>query len=247
MDPNAASAALGAIPAGMQFGMGLQQMAASKKARRKRPTYERPGEATEMLSLARIRATKQKLPGQDLLEQKYGASTANVMKHAQKTNDPNAFLQSVATASGAERNAMGNVHMAAASENARLNAELMNALQSSAQYSDKEFAYNKDQPYQQAAAASSALKEAGLTNIHGGVSGMAGMASTTLGPGGGDKSGGITTPGATNSGPAGAAGGAGASALMKGTGQEGPLSEGDKDFIIKNRPELAKMLGLISL
>jgi len=183
MDPLLGSAILGAVPKLLEAGLGIgQTIKGSKMAKEaKRPVYQRPGEITRYTKRAQSRAADTGFSGQTTAESKIGKATADVVQKAKDVADPMAYLDVVSRAGAQEQSQLQDVAMFAAQDRERRQQEADQALLLSAQYADKEFDINKMQPYQEKAAAASALKGAGIQNISGGLSGLAGIASSMIG------------------------------------------------------------------
>lgn len=183
MDPLTGSALLAAVPAVTKGVTGLIQMGKAGKLGRKRPIYRRPKEIIEATKSAKLRASGIRLPGQGKIEEGMEAGTSNLIRQAEKASDPGAFLQTLTTQVGKTQAEKTKLGIKAAQEYQARQKEKDAALKEAAKFTEKEFDINKMQPYKEAAAAKSALTEAGIKNIASGVTGVAGAASSMIGAG----------------------------------------------------------------
>lgn len=171
----AAVAAISAIPAVIKGISGLVQQSKARKAGRvKRPTFVRAGELEQLISIERQRATGVGLPGEAQTREQLEADVATVIREAAKSGDPNTFIQAVSTATAQKSKAEQNLAIAAAQEFQTRQDRLIKALKLGAGAAEKEFDINQFQPFLASAAASSALRQAGLTNIQTGIEGITG-------------------------------------------------------------------------
>lgn len=203
MEPLTTSALLSAVPSALQTGAGLIQSIKANKLKKdnKQPVYERPGEIQRYTDIAQSRAASTKLAGQDRIEEKIGAAGANVRRAAADAADPMSYLQTVSEVAGRESEQIADLGIAASQDKARREKEAQDALLLSAEYADKEFQINKLDPYLQGKAAESALRESAGQNIIGGLTGLAGTASSMIGIPGGEKT--TVTDGAVSTTPTG--------------------------------------------
>ena len=176
-----------AVPGITQKNIGIYQyIKGTQLAKKPRPTYVRPGEIKQLVDTARAEAAGVGLPGQAQTEELLQSDVASVIHEAARVSDPNKFLETVSKAVATKSEQHQKLAIAAAQDFQRRQETLRSALKVGAEYTDKEFDINLYQPYLAAQAAAAAMKGAGLKNIHAGIKGMAGGASS--GFGGGSKS-----------------------------------------------------------
>lgn len=169
----AALAALTAIPSIVKGVVGVGQLIKGAKAgKTPRPKYVRPGEIDQIISTARNQAAGVGLPGESEAMEQIEADLADVLREAQKGGDPNRFMELVAESASKRSETVQKLAIAAARDYQRRQEKLTSALQLGAAETRKEFDVNLYEPYLQAQAASSALKEAGLINIFGAIKGV---------------------------------------------------------------------------
>ena len=159
-----------------QAGTGVAQMIqANKYRKKKRPTYEIPLAEEEALKNARAMAAQTRLPGQDIIEQGIGASTAGGVKTVIETGQsPSQILNSVSNIYGNEMQQKNQLGVQAANFQQGNRMNLQGELKNYAQFQEKKFDINEMQPYEAAMAAAAALSGAGQQNIAGGITSMAG-------------------------------------------------------------------------
>jgi hypothetical protein len=162
----AASVAAGAsafkgISGAIQVGKG-KNMAKNNV----RPIYTRPNEATQGLSLAEQGYENAVMPGTAQAINNISASGASAFDAAaQAASSSGDVLDAISKVNFNQGQQFNDL---AAQQGLYKQQQLQNLqtqLANSAQYGDKEFSYNKDQPYQDTAAAASALIGAGNQNI----------------------------------------------------------------------------------
>lgn len=169
----AAVAALAAIPSIVKGVAGVGQLIkGATLGKTPRPKYVRPGEVDQIISTARTQAAGVGLPGESEAMEQIEADLADVLREAQKAGDPNRFMDLVAESASKRSETVQKFAIAAARDYERRQEKLSQALQLGAEETRKEFDINLYQPYLASQAASSALKEAGLTNVFGAVQGL---------------------------------------------------------------------------
>ncbi len=168
MDPLTISLILSGAKAG--FG-ALQAHKGNKLAKQAvRPSYQIPSAVNQYLANAQTMAQNQRLPGQSAIEENISGSTAQGVRAAQESaNNPAALMATIAALNANQNNALTDVGVKGAEMQQNNQMNLQGALQNYAGYQDKAFDINQMQPYQQKAAAATALKGAGIQNIWGGV------------------------------------------------------------------------------
>ena len=155
---------------------GIQSLGARKKQKElwnSRPTYERPDEANEMLDLYRKQAARTELPGQKLMENKFGATTASGIRQVNKAaSSSTSALSAITDIYGKEQEAVRDLGIQFAQYKAMQEQNLAQGLGQAAQYSDQEFQYNKQQPWDIKMNEASSRQQAGAANLWGGIEGM---------------------------------------------------------------------------
>lgn len=142
-----------------------------------RPTYDIPSSVNEYLANARNNSNKG-LPGQNLIEQKLGASTASGVRQAQQgASSSAALMATIAGLKGSEQQGLTDIGIKSAEYQDINQQRLQEALLKYGNYQDKEFDINKQQPFEDNALAAQALKGSGLQNIMSGIEGIGGAAS----------------------------------------------------------------------
>ena len=166
------------------FG-GIQSLSANRKQKKlwdKRPTYERPEEANEMLDLYRQNAAASELPGQGLIEDKLGGVTARGVRQVGKAASSSASaLSAITDIYGKEQDAVRDLGIQFAQYKAMQQDKLAQGLGQAAQYSDQEFMYNKQQPWDIKMNELSSKKQAGAANMWGGIEGVGAAATDYMG------------------------------------------------------------------
>jgi hypothetical protein len=187
MDPvTAATVASAAI----SVGKGVHQAyKAHKLSQKKRPTYKRPKEIDEAANIYRQKAAGLGLPGEELMREQIQAQQSNIIEKGRAAGDSNAYLQSLTAAGKSGIDAERAMRLEALQRKDAAMGELAGfKANTEAAYTDKEWDYNKNQPYQGAMAAASALKEASFKNIESGLNKGIGAATGGAGGAGGTSS-----------------------------------------------------------
>lgn len=190
------------ITGGAQTALGLYQLGkAAQFAKKPRPNYTTPTAITDNVNLAKNAygaSTMYGLPGEGKILNRLGKSQANSINAInQSQQSPAAMLAGVSSVDANTKNTIAGLGVDAAKF--RFNnmnttrSGLMGANNILAQYKDKEFKYNQDDPYQASMAAASALRNGGINNFFGGSAAVLGG----LGSGSGNKTTPTTTSGTT--------------------------------------------------
>lgn len=169
---------------------GAKQVKDGKRmaANNKRPYYSRPGEAVDALNIAERSYLNNGMPGADILQNRIGSSAATAFNNATQGASSSADILDAATKINVNTNdANNNLTIQEAQFKNQAQDTYLGQLANSANYTDKEFSYNKDQPYQTTAAAASALIGSGNQNIYSGINDIGGAAVGALGAMGGGK------------------------------------------------------------
>lgn len=182
VNPLTVSAIASAVPAAYQLGSGLVQgVRGMLLGGRRRPRYRIPKEITENVGLAQgafNASSRYGLPGQGRMEDRLrGSQAASMQAIQQSQQSPAAMLTGFAAVDQNTKNALADMGVRAADfrqQNMDANMRtLMSAKNALAQYRDREFKMNRMQPWQQAMAASGALRNSAMQNIYGGLSSAA--------------------------------------------------------------------------
>lgn len=165
------------ITGGAQAAFGLYQLGkAAQFAKKPRPNYNIPDAINNNVNLAKNAygtSTMYGLPGEGKILNTLGKSQANSINAInQSQQSPAAMLAGISSVDANSKNAIAGLGVDAAKF--RLNnmnstrGQLMGANNILAQYKDKEFKYDQDDPYQASMAAASALRNGGINNVFGG-------------------------------------------------------------------------------
>lgn len=139
-----------------------------------RPTYSTPGEISKNLDLARNQFMNTRLPGQSTAENKIEGNTAQAIKMAQAYGQsPADIMATISNSNANENNAFNDLTTKAGERQLQDLQNYQGALNTSADYKDKEFAYNKWMPYMADRQYGENLVGAGNKNIYGGVGDLA--------------------------------------------------------------------------
>lgn len=181
------TAAAAAVPAIFQGVSGIVQANKGKRMAQKnvRPIYARPTEVGQGLALAEQNYMNGGLPGESGLVNQVSSANANALDNSiQAASSGGDVLDAITKLNYNEQNQLNSINNKRVTYKDQQLADYQNQLQNSAQYTDKEFAYNQDAPYQDRAASASALINAGNQNIGSAVNGLGSLA-TVVGLNGG--------------------------------------------------------------
>jgi hypothetical protein len=113
------------------------------------PTYTRPEEVKQMLELAKNNAGSRQLPGQGQMEQNIQQAGQSGLRNIQNMSDnPTSSLGAANDLYKSEMNAYNNLAVQQQQYYQTNQDRLSQALNESAKYSDMEFEYNKNAPWQ---------------------------------------------------------------------------------------------------
>lgn len=176
---NPIQAGVSLVPELYKVGLAIKQNREAKKLGEvERPIYYRPGEIREATQLARDAYRDPRLPGQAMMEQRIDSNTANTLARGREVaSGPNALMALLSGASSSAQRAGSDLSIEAARQQERDRQDLQRQLGIEGQYSDKEFEYNQNQPYQSAMATKSALSEASNRNLMSALQGATGIAN----------------------------------------------------------------------
>jgi hypothetical protein len=178
----ALSLASSLIPSFAQGITGSRQKKEAERLRKgtTRPTYETPLSAKKALGISEQQAT-QGLVGRSILEDRLRGSTAGAVRATEEVaTSPASRLAAITATYGKEMEGMEDIAMA--DTQARLEAanRLSRAYGAMADYEDKEFAVNKQAPFEDTMAAASALTGAGMQNVQGSLEGLSRAGAAAL-------------------------------------------------------------------
>lgn len=190
----AVSAGLGLAKAGYGIYQGIKQNNQAKKIDTTRPTYNIPGEVAANQAMYRDMANSSRMPGQSIAENNIKAGTANSLNALTQTGGGvNNILAAVGGLNQNQNNAMNNLATQGAQFQLQNKDKFANSNNVMAQYRDKAFDYNKNQPYMMNVARKNALQQAGATNINNGLTTAGNTATALAGLGSGLKTGAAAT------------------------------------------------------
>jgi hypothetical protein len=181
MDP-ATIALISSIPSLIKGGMGIYQLAQSKKyADTPRPDYEIPGSIMNALDIQKNLATQQDLPGQEAIVEGIKGRTAEGVAQAKEfAQSPLDILSVLSNMKTQESKMIRDVDVAGEQFQMENYANLAGAYTDVAPYEEKKFQVNEMAPYLQAMQTARQLSEAGWGNIYSGVSDMSGIGASAM-------------------------------------------------------------------
>lgn len=177
----AAGAAL--LPSIFQGITGASQARRGRKLAESnvRPTYYRPNEVKQGLSLAEQAYYNGAMPGSAMAENNISSASANAYDElTQGASSSGDIIDGLSKINYNEGQQLNDLSAQQAAFKAQQLQDLQQQLGIGAQYSDKEFAYNQDQPYRETAAEASALIGAGNANIGNAINGASSLATSAL-------------------------------------------------------------------
>lgn len=163
------------FPSFIQGGLGAIQLLASLGINPKRPTYTVPQEVQDKLSQNQVNLNARSA-GAARANENIFSNQATTLQNAQQAGGgiSNQLLAG-AMAQANTNQALGDLSASEMEDYQRRLGNLGAAQSEMGQYRDKEFDINKMQPFQDAAAAKSALIEGGIQNLFGASQGFAGL------------------------------------------------------------------------
>lgn len=178
MDPISLSLLMSAGTSLIKGGVGAAQYLKGNKLGKGaiRPKYNIPSADNEYLANARANSVRG-LPGQDLIEQKLGASTASGIRQAEQgANSSAGLMATIAGLKGSEQAGLTDIGIKSAEYQDTNQQRLQEALLKYGNMQNNEFDMNQQKPFEDKMAAAQGLKGAGLQNIMTGIEGIAGAA-----------------------------------------------------------------------
>lgn len=174
-------AAIAAIPALAQTGLGAFQAIKGSRMKPQRPVYQRPQEIDALVDRTQARAGAARFAGQELAEQSADAQAAQFLNRARGTAQDSFSLSSLAAGSALMRSSrQREIDQMALQDRDRRQSAADAALQTAAGFSDKEFDINQQQRFLDESATKSALTGAGIQNLQSGLTGLGSVAATQL-------------------------------------------------------------------
>ena len=164
------------IAGGIQAKRGRKDLA---EIEANRVDYTRPEEVDEAGRIVRLRASNPFLPGQNLMEQNVMGATADTVNNIQDMGGVGDLYMT-------QRNqnaAMNDIGIQSAANNMKNEITLLNQLETEADYTDKEFDYNVNIPYQEKRKDALSRIGAGMQNLFGGLNTIASGATGFMGMG----------------------------------------------------------------
>jgi hypothetical protein len=155
------------IPSGINLAKSaIQGIKANKMAKTTRPEYQIPQAIQEATNNARYQAGMTQLPGQNLMQQKLNQQGAGALANLKDVSSNGAGLGSnIANIYRSNVNAQNDLGIASAQNWNNNQSMLRGQLGQLGQAQNYQFDYNKNQPYQNRMAASSALREGAFRNL----------------------------------------------------------------------------------
>lgn len=193
MAPQVAAALISAAPALFQGITGFIQNKQGRVLQKEleRPVRPIPPAALEAVERAKNLSTSFYMPGQQQAQQQIDQNFSNTAQTIQQsaTSGPEA-LAAILAASGQQMGAQNALAGQAEQSYMNRQAAVTNQLQGLASWQDTAWQWNEMKKFQEEAAAASALKEAGKTNLFGALNTGAGIAANFLAGGIGKSIGG---------------------------------------------------------
>lgn len=177
MNPMAiAGGVMGSIGGLSKMIMGAVQKKQGEKEKRAlvRPVYERPDEAKEIGRLTALRYANPELAGGRQMEENIGLSTANALQAASDFGSSADIYKAQIN----ENNAMNNLGVQSAQQRLASEQGRIDALSTLSDYSDKEFDYNFNIPFQEKRQSALSKINAGMQNINSGIDSIGSMGAS---------------------------------------------------------------------
>ena len=163
-----ASALLKEAPAIAEGGMGIYQAILANQLRKKyqRPELKTPEAFDTALKNIEALSLGTSLPGQSIAEEKIGATTQAGVKSAQESGQSSSgILNAISKMYGQEQGQQADLAVKGAEYHTERQAALAGMLEKKAGLEQKEWEYNKQQPYEAAMSAAKELSTASQSNI----------------------------------------------------------------------------------
>lgn len=152
---------------------GVQGLQARRLSKQGRPDYKIPEAAISALNLSKYMAGQNELPGQTIMEEKLGRTTAGAIDNLKDVStSPVALASNIAKIYKNQVDGQNSINMAAAQNELNQDQNLVQAYNNFAPYEDRKWNYNNYQPYVQAKTAESALRSGSFNNLATGTAGL---------------------------------------------------------------------------
>lgn len=168
MIPMALMLAAQAIPTAINLGKSYVQGRQAKQLIKDnpRPNYEIPQALQEAVQQARYIAGMRELPGQNLMEQRLGKNLGTGVAELKNVSaNPSDLASNIARLYSGQNDSINDLNMAAGQNWLNNQEGLREALSQLSKQQAFQWDVNKFQPYQNAMAAASALKEGSFRNL----------------------------------------------------------------------------------
>jgi hypothetical protein len=165
---------------------GIQKNKAQKEFDKNK--YEIPSSVNAMLDTVRGVASQRKLPGQEIMEQQIGSTTAQGVEAATRVGRSSSdALGALEGLYGRQMQSQQNLALAGAQNWQENQFKYASALERMGAYQDQKWQYNTLYPYMQKMTGAGQMQEAGNTNIGSAMSGFVSLQSANQGLGGGNN------------------------------------------------------------
>lgn len=177
----AAAAIIQAIPALIKLGSGISQSIKAKKLEKEagdRPEYEIPESIQQMLDKSNALAQMRELPGANIMEERIRGTTSEMASRMQEaTAGTGAMLGGLAQLGRQEAAGLQDIGVRGAEFWSQNQQQLMSNLARMGQYEQEQWKQNMLEPYMESKYAEAALRGAGMQNIFGAATDIAGAGS----------------------------------------------------------------------
>jgi hypothetical protein len=164
-------AAQGLLGVGEKIIGGIQKNKAQKEFDKNK--YEIPSSVNAMLDTVRGVASQRKLPGQEIMEQQIGSTTAQGVEAATRVGRSSSdALGALEGLYGRQMQSQQNLALAGAQNWQENQFKYASALERMGAYQDQKWQYNTLYPYMQKMTGAGQMQEAGNTNIGSAMSGF---------------------------------------------------------------------------
>jgi len=163
------------FPSLIQGGLSAIQLLTSLGINPKRPTYAVPQEVQDKLAQNQVNLNARSAGAARANENIFANQATTLQNAAQAGGGISNQLLAGAMAQANTNQALGDLSASEMEDFQRRLSNLGSVQSEMGQYRDKEFDINKMQPFQDAAAAKSALIEGGIQNLFGSSQGLAGL------------------------------------------------------------------------
>lgn len=184
---NPVTAALNAPAQLFKLGTGIAQgIRARRLGRTERPTYQIPQAAQEAMQMAQQRALASRLPGEAIMQENIDRQLAQTARGVSGLGAGSAErLAAFGVASQAAMDQQRQLGLSRADMQLQNQLGLQDQLNQFANWQEREFRYNLDEPYRNAMAAAAREGNASNLNISGALKELGGTVASTIGTQGG--------------------------------------------------------------